>query len=344
MDRHHVPDRAALRHRPRHAAHQGRAAGRRQLQAHRPEDLHLGRRTRPGAPTSSTWCWPACPTHRPAARASRCSWCRSSWSRPTARWASATPSLAARSSTRWASTATPPARSTSTAPWARWWASRNKGLAAMFVMMNAARLGVGNQCLGLTEVAYQNAVAYAKDRIQMRSLSGPKAPDKPADPIIVHPDVRKMLLTARAYAEGGRALAIYIALLIDKELQQRRRRRAQGLRRPGGAADAHRQGLPHRQRLDRHLALHAGLRRPRLHQERGHGAVRARRPHQHDLRGHQHHPVARPAGPQGAGRQRRQAEEVRPADRRSSSKTKAPTKRCRSSSTRWPTWATRSPS
>ncbi|MED5622282.1 acyl-CoA dehydrogenase C-terminal domain-containing protein [Ideonella sp. BN130291] len=94
----------------------------------------------------------------------------------------------------------------------------NKGLAAMFVMMNAARLGVGNQSLGLTEVAYQNAVAYAKDRIQMRALSGPKAADKPADPIIVHPDVRKMLLTARAYAEGGRALAIHIALLIDKEL------------------------------------------------------------------------------------------------------------------------------
>jgi len=94
----------------------------------------------------------------------------------------------------------------------------HKGLAAMFVMMNAARLGVGNQSLGLTEVAYQNAVAYAKDRIQMRSLSGPKNPDKPADTIIVHPDVRKMLLTARAYAEGGRALAIYIALLIDKEL------------------------------------------------------------------------------------------------------------------------------
>ncbi|CDS53596.1 Acyl-CoA dehydrogenase [Polaromonas sp. CG9_12] len=94
----------------------------------------------------------------------------------------------------------------------------NKGLAAMFVMMNAARLGVGNQSLGLTEVAYQNALAYAKDRIQMRSLSGTKAKDKPADPIIVHPDVRKMLLTAKAYAEGGRALAIYCTLLLDKEL------------------------------------------------------------------------------------------------------------------------------
>jgi alkylation response protein AidB-like acyl-CoA dehydrogenase len=94
----------------------------------------------------------------------------------------------------------------------------NKGLAAMFVMMNAARLGVGNQSLGLTEVAYQNALAYAKDRIQMRSLSGVKARDKPADPIIVHPDVRKMLLTAKAYAEGGRALAIYCTMLLDKEL------------------------------------------------------------------------------------------------------------------------------
>ena len=94
----------------------------------------------------------------------------------------------------------------------------NKGLPAMFVMMNAARLGVGNQSLGLTEVAYQNAVTYAKERIQMRSLSGPKATDKPADPIIVHPDVRKMLLTARAYAEGGRALSMHIALLIDTYL------------------------------------------------------------------------------------------------------------------------------
>jgi alkylation response protein AidB-like acyl-CoA dehydrogenase len=95
----------------------------------------------------------------------------------------------------------------------------NKGLPAMFVMMNAARIGVANQSLGLTEVAYQNAVAYAKDRLQMRSLSGPKAPDKPADPIIVHPDVRKMLLTARAYAEGARALALHTVLLLDLELK-----------------------------------------------------------------------------------------------------------------------------
>ncbi len=95
----------------------------------------------------------------------------------------------------------------------------NRGLAAMFVMMNAARLGVGNQSLGLTEVAYQNAVAYAKDRLQMRSLTGPKAAEKPADPIIVHPDVRKMLLTARAYAEGARALSMHTVLLLDLELK-----------------------------------------------------------------------------------------------------------------------------
>ncbi len=94
----------------------------------------------------------------------------------------------------------------------------NKGMQGMFVMMNAARLGVGNQSLGLTEVAFQNALAYAKERIQMRSLSGPKAKDKPADPIIVHPDVRKMLLTAKAYAEGGRALMCFSSMLLEKEL------------------------------------------------------------------------------------------------------------------------------
>ncbi len=94
----------------------------------------------------------------------------------------------------------------------------NKGLAAMFVMMNAARLGVGMQSLGLTEVAYQNALAYAKDRIQGRALTGPKSKDQAADSIMHHPDVRKMLMTAKAYAEGGRALSLYAALLIDREL------------------------------------------------------------------------------------------------------------------------------
>ncbi len=94
----------------------------------------------------------------------------------------------------------------------------NKGLNAMFVMMNAARLGVGMQGLGLTEIAYQNSLVYAKERLQMRSLTGPKAPEKAADPIIVHPDVRRMLLTQKAYAEAGRAFTYWAALNIDKEL------------------------------------------------------------------------------------------------------------------------------
>ncbi len=94
----------------------------------------------------------------------------------------------------------------------------HKGLQAMFVMMNAARLGVGMQGLGLTEVAYQNSVAYAKERLQSRALTGAKAPEKAADPIIVHPDVRRMLLTQRAYAEGGRAFAYWVALELDKAL------------------------------------------------------------------------------------------------------------------------------
>ena len=94
----------------------------------------------------------------------------------------------------------------------------NRGLQAMFVMMNSARIGVGMQSQGLMEVAYQNSAAYAKDRTQSRSLTGPKSPDQAADPIIVHPDVRRMLLTQRAYTEGGRAFATWLALQADISL------------------------------------------------------------------------------------------------------------------------------
>ncbi len=92
---------------------------------------------------------------------------------------------------------------------------KHKGLKAMFTMMNAARLGVAMQGLGIGEVAYQNAVAYARERLQMRSLSGAKAPDKPADPIIVHPDVRRMLLTGKAFTEGARALSYWAGMNLD---------------------------------------------------------------------------------------------------------------------------------
>jgi len=93
----------------------------------------------------------------------------------------------------------------------------HKGLRVMFTMMNGARLGVGMQGLGLAEVSYQNAVAYARDRTQGRALTGPANPHGDADPIIVHPDVRRMLMTMRAYVEGMRALAYWVGLLIDVE-------------------------------------------------------------------------------------------------------------------------------
>ncbi len=91
----------------------------------------------------------------------------------------------------------------------------HRGMRAMFTMMNAARLGVGIQGLGVAEAAYQNAVTYAKDRLQGRALKGAEAPEKPADPIIVHPDVRRMLMNIRCFTEGARALALWTGLLID---------------------------------------------------------------------------------------------------------------------------------
>jgi alkylation response protein AidB-like acyl-CoA dehydrogenase len=91
----------------------------------------------------------------------------------------------------------------------------NKGLNAMFVMMNEARLAVGVQGLAQGEVAYQNAAAYAKERLQGRSLTGAKDPDKPADPIIVHPDVRRTLMSIKAFTEAARALALWTALNAD---------------------------------------------------------------------------------------------------------------------------------
>ncbi|MFL6535234.1 MAG: acyl-CoA dehydrogenase C-terminal domain-containing protein [Pseudomonas sp.] len=91
----------------------------------------------------------------------------------------------------------------------------NKGLNCMFTMMNHARLGTGMQGLCLGEASFQGAIKYANDRLQMRSLTGPKAPEKVADPIIVHPDVRRMLLTMKAFNEGNRALTYFTAQLLD---------------------------------------------------------------------------------------------------------------------------------
>ena len=91
----------------------------------------------------------------------------------------------------------------------------NRGMRYMFTMMNGARLGVGLQGVGVAQAAFNKASVYAQDRLQMRSLSGTKAPDKIADPIIVHPDVRRLLLTQRAIIEGGRAMIYHVAKLVD---------------------------------------------------------------------------------------------------------------------------------
>ena len=91
----------------------------------------------------------------------------------------------------------------------------NRGINAMFTMMNEARLGVGVQGLAVSEVAYQNAAAYARDRLQGRALTGAKFKDKPADPIIVHPDVRRMLMTMRAFNEAARAVVLWTSLQDD---------------------------------------------------------------------------------------------------------------------------------
>ena len=103
------------------------------------------------------------------------------------------------------------------------------GLRAMFTMMNAARIFVGVQGLGLAETAYQNAASYAGERLQGRSLKGAVAPDQAADPLTVHPDVRRMLLTMRAYVEGGRALGAWVSSALDmgqKHKDQARRTEA----------------------------------------------------------------------------------------------------------------------
>ena len=92
---------------------------------------------------------------------------------------------------------------------------QDKGMRAMFIMMNAARLGVGMQGLSQSEVSYQNALSYAKDRLQGRSLTGAKNKNDQADPIIVHPDVRRMLLNIKAFNEGARGLILWAALLVD---------------------------------------------------------------------------------------------------------------------------------
>ncbi len=159
----------------------------------------------------------------------------------------------------------------------------HKGMSAMFTMMNTARLAVGMQGLGIAEAAYQGAVAYARDRLQMRALTGAKFPDKPADPIIVHPDVRRMLLTIRSLNEGCRALAYWVGRELDVSLHHPDPEKRAGGRRSRGAADAGGEVLPDRSWLQRRQSRRADLWRPRLYPRMGHGAAGARCAHHADL-------------------------------------------------------------
>ncbi len=178
----------------------------------------------------------------------------------------------------------------------------------MFTMMNEARLGVGVQGLAMSEVAYQNAAAYAKERLQGRALTGAKFKDKPADPIIVHPDVRRTLMTIKSFNEAARALVIWTALASDLHRRSRGRQDPPGRRRPHGPAHAGDQRRADRPGLRQHRDGAADVRRSRLHRRARHGAVRARCAHHHDVRGRERHPGARSRRPQAAeGRRPRAA-------------------------------------
>ena len=174
-----------------------------------------------------------------------------------------------------------------------------KGLAAMFIMMNAARLGVGVQGLAQGEVAYQNAVIYAKDRRQGRALRPEeREPDAKADTII-HPSRRPPHADGGQGVQRGRPRARPVGRAPGRSLAQGAERGgAAGGRRSARPADPGDQGLSHRQGLRGRGQRPANLWRPRLHPRMGDGAVRPRRPHRPDLRRHQRHPGAGPGRPQ----------------------------------------------
>ena len=174
----------------------------------------------------------------------------------------------------------------------------HQGMAAMFTMMNAARLAVGIQGLAAAEAAYQEARAYALERLQGRSPAGPHCPDRPADPIIVHPDVRRTLLTIKAFVEGARALAYWVGLQLDRAERHPDPAERQAADDLAALMTPIVKALPHRPRLRRHEPRHAGIRRPRLHPRDRRRAVCPRRAHRPDLRGRERHPGPGPGRPQ----------------------------------------------
>ena len=327
LDRHHEPDRAALRHRSGAAAHQGGQAG--ATAATRSPAPRFS--SRPASTiwprTSSIWCSRASKARPPAPRAFRCSWCRRSWSTMTARSAQRNGvvcgSIEEKMGIHGNSTCV------MNYDGATGWlvGEENRGLPAMFTMMNEARLGVGVQGLAQSEVAYQNAAIYAKERLQGRAITGVEISrqagrsDHRASGRAPHADDHP-----RLQRSGARAGA------VDRAQERRRAslRGRQGTperRRPHGPADAGDQRRAHRHRLCQHGDGAADVRRPRLHRRARHGAVRARRAHRADLRRRQRHPGARSGRPQARQGRRPRADGLLQRGRRPTSRKRAPTTR-----------------
>ncbi len=225
-----------------------------------------------------------------------------------------TASRAARSSTRWASAARPRACSTSRTRSASWWARAHAGMAQMFTMMNRARLGVGIQGVGIGEVAYQSAVAYARERLQGHAPR--TAPGRRRRPDH-RPPRRAPGAAADAGADRGRPRPGDVARRrARRRPPPSRPRPPPGRRRPGGAAHAGGQGGLHRQRVRGGQPRDRRPRRRRLHHRVGGRAARPRRPHQPDLRGHERRPGARPGGAQARPAPRPAAAPLLPPRRR----------------------------
>ena len=207
MHRHDVPDRTAGRVRRRHSAHQRRC----RMPTARTRSPARRSSSPPANTTSSTTSCisflRACRMHRRERRGSRCSSCRSSFRATTERRVARNGVQCTGIEEKMGIHGNATCVLNFDGATGFLVGAENEGMRCMFTMMNAARLGVGMQGVGVAEAAYQASLAYARERLQMRAVTGPQNPNGPADPIIVHPDVRRMLLTQKALIEGGRALA-----------------------------------------------------------------------------------------------------------------------------------------
>ena len=182
--------------------------------------------------------------------------------------------------------------------------TRDQGLRAMFTMMNEARLGVGIQGLALSEVAAQNAAAYARDRRQGRALGAPADPSASADPIIVHPDIRRTLAAIKGFNLAARALTLSVALDADIALRSPDASAREAAEDRVGLLTPVIKGVLTDRGFDNAVAAQQVFGGAGYIAEHRHGAVRPRCADHHDLRGRQRHPGPRPRRPEAAARRR----------------------------------------